>query len=121
LQTETLFHTYSQFASVPNIPPKPTEDERQAETKLQEILEKVCSSIYDSCAGLTNAARSTHITTLPPPRLRSNSHSLRSKTKQPHPTSRNPPRAPPRAHTFKVAKPGCTEPRKPALKCQERH
>lgn len=41
LQTETLFHTYSQFASVPNIPAKPSEDERDTESKLQEILEKV--------------------------------------------------------------------------------
>jgi hypothetical protein len=40
-QTDTLFHTYSQFAAVPNIPPKPSEDERQTESKLQEILEKV--------------------------------------------------------------------------------
>ena len=40
-QTEILFHTYSQFASVPNVPPKPTEDERQTETKIEETLEKV--------------------------------------------------------------------------------
>jgi len=39
-QTETLFHTYSQFAAVPNIPPKPTEDEKQTESKLNQILEK---------------------------------------------------------------------------------
>jgi Golgi SNAP receptor complex protein 1 len=47
-QTETLFHTYSQFASVPNIPPKPTEDERQTEAKLQEILEKVINNHYQN-------------------------------------------------------------------------
>ncbi len=41
LKTETLFHTYSQFSTVPNIPPKPTEDEKLTETKIQEILEKV--------------------------------------------------------------------------------
>jgi hypothetical protein len=40
-QTETLFHTYSQFASVSNIPAKPTEDERQTESKTQDVLEKV--------------------------------------------------------------------------------
>jgi Golgi SNAP receptor complex protein 1 len=40
-QTETLFHTYSQFASVSNIPAKPTEDERQTESKIQDLLEKV--------------------------------------------------------------------------------
>ncbi len=36
-----LFHTYSQFSTVPNLPPKPTEEERETEEKLQEILEKV--------------------------------------------------------------------------------
>lgn len=41
MQTDTLFHTFSQFASVPNIPIKPSEDERQTESKIQEILEKV--------------------------------------------------------------------------------
>jgi hypothetical protein len=40
-QTETLFHTYSQFASVSNIPAKPTEDEKQTESKIQDVLEKV--------------------------------------------------------------------------------
>jgi len=40
-QTETLFHTYSQFASAASIPAKPTEDEIQTEAKLQDILEKV--------------------------------------------------------------------------------
>jgi Golgi SNAP receptor complex protein 1 len=39
-QTETLFHTYSQFAAAPNIPVKPSEDELRTETDLQEILEK---------------------------------------------------------------------------------
>ena len=39
-QTETLFHTYSQFAAAPNIPQKPSEDELKTETNLQELLEK---------------------------------------------------------------------------------
>jgi Golgi SNAP receptor complex protein 1 len=43
MQTETLFHTYSQFASVPNIPAKPTEEEGQTESKIQDLLEKVIS------------------------------------------------------------------------------
>jgi len=61
-QTETLFHTYSQFASVPNIPPKPPEDERQTESKLQEILDKrealisQLSRLLDSEATLTASA-----------------------------------------------------------------
>lgn len=40
-QTETLFHTYSQYSAVPNIPAKATEDERNTETQLETILEKV--------------------------------------------------------------------------------
>jgi Golgi SNAP receptor complex protein 1 len=61
-QTETLFHTYSQFSAVPIIPPKPTEDERQTEAKLQEILEKretlisQLSRLLDSEATLTASA-----------------------------------------------------------------
>ncbi|EMD61763.1 hypothetical protein GGP41_004343 [Bipolaris sorokiniana] len=39
-QTETLFHTYSQFGSTPNIPAKPSEEELRVETRLQEILEQ---------------------------------------------------------------------------------
>jgi len=61
-QTETLFHTYSQFASAANIPPKPSEDERQTESKIQEILEKretlvsQLSRLLDSEATLTASA-----------------------------------------------------------------
>ena len=40
-QTETLFHTYSQFASAPNIPAKPSEEELRVETRLNEVLEQV--------------------------------------------------------------------------------
>ncbi|KAI9655407.1 MAG: hypothetical protein M1821_005555 [Bathelium mastoideum] len=40
-QTETLFHTYSQYASMTNVPPKPSEEEQRTETQLNEILEKV--------------------------------------------------------------------------------
>ncbi|KAE8453713.1 hypothetical protein EG329_009224 [Mollisiaceae sp. DMI_Dod_QoI] len=60
--TETLFHTYSQFSSVPNIPAKPSEDERQTEAKIQELLEKretliaQLSRLLDSEAQLTASA-----------------------------------------------------------------
>lgn len=40
-KTENLFHTYSQFATAVNIPPKPTDEERTTEAKLQEILSRV--------------------------------------------------------------------------------
>ncbi|EPE31578.1 vesicle transport v-SNARE protein Gos1, putative [Glarea lozoyensis ATCC 20868] len=61
-QTETLFHTYSQFAAVPNIPAKPSEDERHTEAKLQDILEKretlisQLTRLLDSEATLTASA-----------------------------------------------------------------
>ncbi|WZH39835.1 vesicle transport V-SNARE protein [Fusarium acuminatum] len=46
-QTESLFHTYSQFSTAPNIPPKPTDEERETEKKLEELLEKVCEGALD--------------------------------------------------------------------------
>ncbi|KAM7188847.1 hypothetical protein V8F33_010394 [Rhypophila sp. PSN 637] len=73
-QTETLFHTYAQFSARSNIPPKPTEEEKNTEAKLQELLDKVkspsiCSSpnhpdhfiaqlgrLLDSEAALTSSA-----------------------------------------------------------------
>ncbi|KAJ1331517.1 golgi SNAP receptor complex member 1 [Microdochium nivale] len=61
-QTETLFHTYSQYATASNIPPKPTREEQETETKLAEILEKrdnVVSQLgrlLDSEASLTSSA-----------------------------------------------------------------
>ncbi|KAK5655007.1 hypothetical protein OQA88_6766 [Cercophora sp. LCS_1] len=39
-QTDTLLQTYSQFSTQSNIPPKPTEDERNTEAKLQDLLER---------------------------------------------------------------------------------
>jgi golgi SNAP receptor complex member 1 len=40
-QTESLFHTYSQFASTPNLPPKPSEDEQRTEGQIQDLLDRV--------------------------------------------------------------------------------
>ncbi|OBT58802.1 hypothetical protein VE04_01164 [Pseudogymnoascus sp. 24MN13] len=39
-QTESLFHTYSQFAQISNIPPSPTEEQKQTESKINELFEK---------------------------------------------------------------------------------
>ncbi|KAL8843453.1 MAG: hypothetical protein Q9176_002066 [Flavoplaca citrina] len=55
-QTDTLFHTYSRFASNPNIPPKPTDEEKNTESQIQTLLEKRESLIEQ----LTN-----HLTTTP--------------------------------------------------------
>jgi hypothetical protein len=40
-KTESLFHTYSQYSTMPDIPAKPTEEEKSTEAKLQELLDKV--------------------------------------------------------------------------------
>ena len=40
-QTETLFHTYSQFASTPNLPSKPSNDEERTEAQIQDLLDRV--------------------------------------------------------------------------------
>ncbi|KAI9732502.1 MAG: hypothetical protein M1818_007540 [Claussenomyces sp. TS43310] len=61
-QTETLFHTYSQYGAVPNIPANPTDEERQIELKLQDTLEKretillQLSRLLDSETTLTSSA-----------------------------------------------------------------
>ncbi|KAF7560718.1 hypothetical protein G7046_g3423 [Stylonectria norvegica] len=61
-QTENLFHTYSQFSAAPNIPPKPTDEERNTEKKLEDLLEKrettiaQLARILDSEAALTSSA-----------------------------------------------------------------
>ncbi|KAF4985354.1 hypothetical protein FDECE_16622 [Fusarium decemcellulare] len=61
-QTENLFHTYSQFSAAANIPAKPTEEERNTEKKLEELLEKretvigQLARLLDSEAALTSSA-----------------------------------------------------------------
>ncbi|KAI1082858.1 V-snare-domain-containing protein [Whalleya microplaca] len=61
-QTETLFHTYSQFSTVSNIPAKPNKEEHQTEMKLEEILGKretvigQLARLLDSEASLTSSA-----------------------------------------------------------------
>ncbi|OTB08850.1 hypothetical protein M426DRAFT_316877 [Hypoxylon sp. CI-4A] len=61
-QTETLFHTYSQFSTVSSIPAKPSKEERETEQKLEEILDKrdtvvnQLSRLLDSEASLTSSA-----------------------------------------------------------------
>ncbi|KAI1779977.1 V-snare-domain-containing protein [Hypoxylon cercidicola] len=61
-QTEALFHTYSQFSTVSNIPAKPSKEEQETESKLEEILEKRDSVVgqlarlLDSEASLTSSA-----------------------------------------------------------------
>ncbi|KAK8193274.1 hypothetical protein HDK77DRAFT_461330 [Phyllosticta capitalensis] len=61
-QTESLFHTYSQFASMTSIPAKPTEEELRTESQIRELLEKRETTIgqltrlLDSSADLTSSA-----------------------------------------------------------------
>ncbi|CAG8110600.1 unnamed protein product [Penicillium olsonii] len=61
-QTENLFHTYSQFASVTKPPQTPTEEELRLESQLKDLLERresliaQLSRLLDSEATLTSSA-----------------------------------------------------------------
>ncbi|KAL2011601.1 hypothetical protein VTN00DRAFT_4319 [Thermoascus crustaceus] len=61
-QTESLFHTYSQYASMTKLPPKPSEEEQRIQAQLQDLLERRESLIsqltrlLDSEATLTSSA-----------------------------------------------------------------
>ncbi|KAK1241516.1 hypothetical protein MKX08_001490 [Trichoderma sp. CBMAI-0020] len=61
-QTESLFHTYSQFSAAANIPAKPTPEERDVEAKLEEVLDKrddvigQLARLLDSEASLNTSA-----------------------------------------------------------------
>ncbi|MCJ1273728.1 hypothetical protein MMC21_001521 [Puttea exsequens] len=61
-QTESYFHQYSQFATVSNIPPKATEEERKIEASIEETLEtrenllSQLSRLLDSESTLTSSA-----------------------------------------------------------------
>ncbi|KAL1954473.1 hypothetical protein VTO42DRAFT_1149 [Malbranchea cinnamomea] len=61
-QTEALFHTYSQFSSTSQLPPKPSEEELRIERQLLDILERrenvigQLSRLLDSEVALTASA-----------------------------------------------------------------
>ncbi|KAF6220958.1 hypothetical protein HO133_002639 [Letharia lupina] len=61
-QTEGYFHKYSQFSQATAIPPKPTEDEKQTEATIQDLLEKrealitQLTRLLDSESPLTTSA-----------------------------------------------------------------
>ncbi|OCK76273.1 putative vesicle transport v-SNARE protein Gos1 [Lepidopterella palustris CBS 459.81] len=61
-QTGSLFHTYSQYASMTHIPQKPSEEEQRTEVQLQDILEKrealiaQLTRLLDSESTLTSSA-----------------------------------------------------------------
>lgn len=61
-QTEGYFHKYSQFSQATTIPPKPTEDEKQTEATIQDLLEKrealitQLTRLLDSESPLTTSA-----------------------------------------------------------------
>ncbi|OQD68695.1 hypothetical protein PENDEC_c032G00066 [Penicillium decumbens] len=61
-QTENLFHTYAQFASLTKLPQTPTEEEVRTESQLKDLLERreslisQLSRLLDSEATLTSSA-----------------------------------------------------------------
>ncbi|KXT17869.1 hypothetical protein AC579_5951 [Pseudocercospora musae] len=56
-QTETLFHTYAQFASKTEIAAKPTDEECKTEEQLKEILEKRSSLLQQLARVLDSEAQ----------------------------------------------------------------
>lgn len=70
LQTDNLFHTYSQIATSSNIPAKPTPQEEETEAKLRETLDKrenviaQLTRLLDSDAALTASAMKQNNLTL---------------------------------------------------------
>lgn len=58
-KTESLFHTYAQFASRSDIDPTPSEEERRTEEQLNEVLEKVSDSVFVTSKRLTNTPQRT--------------------------------------------------------------
>lgn len=61
-QTDNLFHTYSQYASMSKLPPKPSEEEQRVESQLRDLLERrqalisQLTRLLDSEATLTASA-----------------------------------------------------------------
>ncbi|KLJ08637.1 hypothetical protein EMPG_15927 [Blastomyces silverae] len=62
-QTESLFHTYAQYASLSQLPMTPSEDEIKAESQIHDILERrealiaQLARLLDSESALTSSAR----------------------------------------------------------------
>ncbi|GES58960.1 vesicle transport v-SNARE protein superfamily [Aspergillus terreus] len=61
-QTESLFHSYSQYASMTKLPQSPSEDELRVESQIKELLDKreslvaQLARLLDSEATLTSSA-----------------------------------------------------------------
>ncbi|WEW61634.1 protein transport protein gos1 [Emydomyces testavorans] len=61
-QTESLFHSYAQYASVSELPIKPSEEERRIEAQLKDLLERreslisQLTKLLDSESALTASA-----------------------------------------------------------------
>ena len=53
IQTENLFHTYSQYASMTKLPPQPSDEENRNQAQIKDLLEKVHPAII--CASDTVA------------------------------------------------------------------
>ncbi|KAJ9627978.1 protein transport protein gos1 [Taxawa tesnikishii (nom. ined.)] len=93
-QTDALFHTYSQYASMTNLPPKSSEEEKRTEAQLEDILERrsallsqlqrlLDSEATASALKSTNLARHREILTqhrMELTRLRSNISTARDRT-----------------------------------------
>ena len=82
-----LLHTYAQFSNQTNIPPKPTEEERHTETRLQELMEKVGFHIFPESV---HKHQIKYYTNLPSPLSQRDSvisHLTRLLTSDPNPSA----------------------------------
>ncbi|KAL2259939.1 hypothetical protein VTK26DRAFT_6225 [Humicola hyalothermophila] len=81
-QTETCLQTYSQFSTQTNIPAKPTEEEKHAEARVQELLDKretviaQLGRLLDSEATLTSSALKQNNLSLLRDKLTAHRHDL---------------------------------------------
>lgn len=62
-QTQNLFHTYSQFVSAPNLPAKPSDEERRTEAEITELFEKR-ESLISQLARLLDSESALNTSTL---------------------------------------------------------
>ena len=126
MQTESLFHTYSQYASKSELDAQPSEEEQKTEEQLNDILEKVrqrttglnpCPVTFFFHVQLTpdGPALSPSRPNIPPPRLRA--YRLSPEVNEPRQTSGNPATTPHRAIALKVSDSDLSRPRETPLQC----
>lgn len=134
-QTETLLQQYSQFASISNLPPKPSEEEQSLTNQLSDILQRVRLRPYmadvlspadPDTDSIVTARSNTHLPPtqsrlhnhLPLPTIR---HRPRPQVLPPGPTSPDPQSAPLRPRTAELSNYRYAQSNQPPGLCAARH